>query len=140
MSTSTSEPNNNINVNKSSLSTSNPIKKLDQTLKSFVKSHHEKINQLIEQIHTSDEKDSSADSSVIVEGQTKAVIEAVSIQFDCYILQLINVIQSQIELLVNSWNYQKNLQENRLSGKEVPILSLFFHPSNNYFRPLLKLE
>lgn len=136
MSISISESNNNNNVNKSSLSTSNPTTKSDHTLKSFVKSNNDKINLLIEQIHSFDEKDSSADRSVIVEGQTKAVIEAVSMQFDCYILQLINVIQSQIELLVNSWNYQKNLQENRLSYKEVPIHSLFFHSSNDYFRPL----
>ena len=101
-------------VNKNSTSNLSTIKS-DYILKSFVKSYNEKINSLIEQIHNNN----SIENSLIIENQSRSIIEAVNKQFDCYIIQLINVIQSQIELLVKSWNYQKILDENRHSGKEV---------------------
>ena len=93
--------------------------KSDFIFKSFLESIYAQIEELTKNIDVNisystdlssqtDAADMYNENVEALRKQCQAVIEAITLSFDAYFLQFIQVIQNQIQLLVESWKYKAN--------------------------------
>ena len=103
--------------------------KSDFVFKSFLESIYAQIEELTKNIDVnisySTELSSQTDAADMynenveaLRKQCQAVIEAITLSFDAYFLQFIQVIQNQIQLLVESWKYKANKGSYYLKQKQ----------------------
>lgn len=94
----------------------------DLTLNSFITFQCSRINKLINEIN-GNSLELSQDGTLST--QCKAVVEAIMCSFDAYFCRFIRVIHDQLQLLVESWKYQKKSYDKRFTSNDVNQISMY---------------